>query len=32
MVLHIYLDYHTEMGQLIIIKKLCQKCLSYILY
>lgn len=25
MVLHIYLDYHTEMGQLIIIKKLCQK-------
>lgn len=23
--LHIYLDYHTEMGQLIIIKQLCQK-------
>lgn len=25
MVLHIYLEYHTEMGQLIIIKQLCQK-------
>ena len=23
--LHIYLDYHTEEGQLIIIKQLCQK-------
>ena len=23
--LHIYLDYHTETGQLIIIKQLCQK-------
>ncbi len=25
MVLHIYLEYHTETGQLIIIKQLCQK-------
>lgn len=25
MVLHIYLDYHTETGQLMIIKQLCQK-------
>lgn len=23
--LHIYLEYHTETGQLIIIKQLCQK-------
>lgn len=24
--MHIYLDYHTETGQLIIVKQLCQKC------
>lgn len=24
MFLHIYLDYYTELGQLIIIKQLCQ--------
>lgn len=23
--LHIYLDYYTELGQLIIIEQLCQK-------